>query len=398
MDDIDGLITRVQSRTVCCVKDNDDIDSSHSMIPHGESTYDEKTQSVRSLDIQFSEIERPIIMEESNKRSENIREENVVGISERDSAEAIDKNKLGKIFQRPSKNDYDKLDASPFVSEIFVKHPDEDSDKGDPLGGFLCTGSRSDGTFLHEFCSLQPDGILAKDLSVREKDILVRLNEKNTLGSLEYDHEGILELFRTLPTLKTISMVNFRSRFIFCSFALGETYNGKSETFTTVEFLLEGTKEEIIVKENSVMLTAQPPSVEALIYQRGNTSLAYQNGQLALCKSANFLTDCTHHFVVKKTLDEGFYNVYTFQVQKNKSKFLGLNGRKLEIIDGTDEAYIKSFQIEKIKRDSFLKPRGKDDMYVYYNKFKGIYEAVSRADALKDEGFGMIIIPTPCQP
>ncbi|XP_052704144.1 uncharacterized protein LOC128180246 isoform X7 [Crassostrea angulata] len=373
------------------------------MIPHGESTYDEKTQSVRSLDIQFSEIERPIIMEESNKRSErmllqNIREENVVGISERDSAEAIDKNKLGKIFQRPSKNDYDKLDASPFVSEIFVKHPDEDSDKGDPLGGFLCTGSRSDGTFLHEFCSLQPDGILAKDLSVREKDILVRLNEKNTLGSLEYDHEGILELFRTLPTLKTISMVNFRSRFIFCSFALGETYNGKSETFTTVEFLLEGTKEEIIVKENSVMLTAQPPSVEALIYQRGNTSLAYQNGQLALCKSANFLTDCTHHFVVKKTLDEGFYNVYTFQVQKNKSKFLGLNGRKLEIIDGTDEAYIKSFQIEKIKRDSFLKPRGKDDMYVYYNKFKGIYEAVSRADALKDEGFGMIIIPTPCQP
>lgn len=101
---------------------------------------------------------------------------------------------------------------------------------------------------------------------------------------------------------------------------------------------------------------------------------------------------------MKKTLDEGFYNVYTFQVQKNKSKFLGLNGRKLEIIDGTDEAYIKSFQIEKIKRDSFLKPRGKDDMYVYYNKFKGIYEAVSRADALKDEGFGMIIIPTPCQP
>lgn len=40
---------------------------------------------------------------------QNIREENVVGISERDSAEAIDKNKLGKIFQRPSKNDYDKV-------------------------------------------------------------------------------------------------------------------------------------------------------------------------------------------------------------------------------------------------------------------------------------------------
>lgn len=44
----------------------------------------------------------------------------------------------------------------------------------------------------------------------REKDILVRLNEKNTLGSREYDHEGILELFRTLPTLKTISMVTIK--------------------------------------------------------------------------------------------------------------------------------------------------------------------------------------------
>lgn len=60
-----------------------------------------------------------------------------------------------------------KLDDSPFVSEIFVKHADEDSDKGDALGGFLCTGSRSDGTFLHAFCSLQPDGILAKDFSVK---------------------------------------------------------------------------------------------------------------------------------------------------------------------------------------------------------------------------------------
>lgn len=37
-------------------------------------------------------------------------------------------------------------------------------------------------------------------------------------------------------------------------------------------------------------------------------------------------------------------------------------------------------------------------MYVYYNKSKGIYELVSRADALKDEGFGMMILQMPCQP
>lgn len=53
---------------------------------------------------------------------------------------------------------------------------------------------------------------------------------------------------------------------------------------------------DFTVKENSVKLTAEPPSVEALVYQRGNTSLTYQNGQLALCKSANLLTDCTRKF------------------------------------------------------------------------------------------------------
>lgn len=40
---------------------------------------------------------------------QNKHDENVVGISERNSAEVIDKNKLGKFFQRPSKNDYDKV-------------------------------------------------------------------------------------------------------------------------------------------------------------------------------------------------------------------------------------------------------------------------------------------------
>lgn len=36
------------------------------------------------------------------------------------------------------------------------------------------------------------------------------------------------------------------------------------------------------------------------------------------------------------------------------------------------------------------------DMYVYYNKFKGIYEVVSWVDVFKDEGFGMIIILILC--
>lgn len=38
------------------------------------------------------------------------------------------------------------------------------------------------------------------------------------------------------------------------------------------------------------------------------------------------------HFIVRKTLDEGLYMVYTFQVQKDRSKFLGINGTKLDIV------------------------------------------------------------------
>lgn len=38
------------------------------------------------------------------------------------------------------------------------------------------------------------------------------------------------------------------------------------------------------------------------------------------------------HFIVRKTLDEGLYMVYTFQVQQDRSKFLGINGTKLDIV------------------------------------------------------------------
>lgn len=286
-------------------------------------------------------------------------------------------------LQRINTQDSIELDESPFVSEIFVKHPDEDNDSGNPLGGFLCSGYRSDGTFLHAFCTLEKGGILAKDLVIKDKDILVSVNGQMTLGSFKYDHQGVLSLFWTLPLSTKISMVK---------------YNRKSETFSTMEFLLEWKKEDIIVKENSVKLMSQPPTVDALMFPRGFTSLAYQNGKLTLRKSANVMSDCAHHFIVRKTLDEGLYLVYTFQVQKDKSKFLGLNGTKLDIIDGTKDANLKKFRSEVIGRDIYLKPNGKDDMFVYYNTTKRDFELVTRTEALKEEGFGFYILSTLCQP
>eukprot|EP00105_Crassostrea_gigas_P016116 XP_011433375.2 PREDICTED: uncharacterized protein LOC105332460 [Crassostrea gigas] len=311
-------------------------------------------------------------------------EDNDVEFSETDSS-AAPGNNVRILYQRLRTQDSIQLDDSPFVSEIFVKHADEDSVKGDPLGGFLCTGSRSDGTFLHAFCSLQPDGILAKDFSVKDKDILVSLNGKKTLGSFEYDHGVVLALFRTLPMTEKISMV---------------IYNRKSETFTTIEFLLEGTKEEVIVKENSVKLMTMQPKVKVLMAQKDSTSLAVRNEELTLRQSASVMSDCTYHFIVRKWLDGGYYLKYSFQVQKNKSKFLGLNGTQLDIVNDTDVASIKTFRKEKIKRDVYLRPCGRDDLYLCFNQTRKLFELKTRehVHALKEEGCGMFMINTFCPP
>ena len=67
----------------------------------------------------------------------------------------------------PCSQFYFQLDESQYVSEIFVKHPFQDNEGGDSLGGFLCSTVRKDGSFLHAFCTLAVDGILAKDLHVK---------------------------------------------------------------------------------------------------------------------------------------------------------------------------------------------------------------------------------------
>lgn len=308
--------------------------------------------------------------------------ENVVEFSETDSPAAIGNNVRNR-YQRLNTQDSIQLDDSQFVSEIFVKHPQEDSDMGDPLGGFLCTGSRSDGTFLHAFCTLEKGGILAKDLVIKDKDILVSVNGQMTLGSFKYDHQGVLSLFWTLPLSTKISMVK---------------YNRKSETFTTIEFLLEGTKAEVIVKENSVKLMSMPPRVKVLKAQKDSTSLAVQNGELTFRNSPNVMSDCSYHFIVRKTLDEGYYLKYTFQVEKNKSKFLGLNGNQLDVVDEANVASIKAFRKWIKDRDIYLRPCGRDELYLCFNQTRKIFELKTREHVLKEEGHGMSFCTTSCSP
>lgn len=291
----------------------------------------------------------------------------------------IQRTKKGKQLKRIDTRESTLLDKSSLVSEIFVRYPKEDIDKEESLGGFISTIRRSDGAFLHAFCSLEEDGIFAKALHLKNKDILVSLNGIKILGSFTHDNADVVEMFRNLPMSKTISMVK---------------YNRRSDKFTTIEFLLEIASEEIIVKEDSVKLTNDPPMVAAIVCPRSNKSLAYTNGQLNLCNSGDVSSNCAHHFVVTKTL-AGYYLAYTFQVQIDKSKYLGLKGERLDVIDKTKG--IPMFRQEQIDRDVFLKPDGYDNKYVHYNETTGNYELGTRETAVA-ESFGVWIERTDCTP
>lgn len=100
------------------------------------------------------------------------------------------------------------------------------------------------------------------------------------------------------------------------------------------------------------------------------------------------------HFVVTKTL-AGYYLAYTFQVQIDKSKYLGLKGERLDVIDKTKG--IPMFRQEQIDRDVFLKPDGYDNKYVHYNETTGNYELGTRETAVA-ESFGVWIERTDCTP
>lgn len=322
---------------------------------------------------------------ESLEIRENIQtcnSENLVEFTETDGLTAIQRTKTGKRVQRVDTRESTQLDKSSLVSEIFVKYPKEDIDKEDALGGFISTISRSDGAYLHAFCSLEKDGIFAKDLYLKNKDILVSLNGIKILGSFTYDHAAVVELFRNLPMSRTISMVK---------------YNRKTETFTTIEFLLEISAEELMVKEDSVKLMNSEPTVEVLLCPKSYKSLAYTNGQLSLCTSGDVFSNCAHHFVVKEFIFDQ-YLVYTFQVQKDKSKYLGLKEGRLDIIDRPNDGpkEIPIFRVEIRSNEMYLRPFGFDNKYVQYNKATGAFELGTRETIT--EGGGLRRFSTNCKP
>lgn len=355
MDGIDGLI--MNGATESCCNDN-----------NGGSTCQKEEKilkCVRSLEIQDDT---------------NCNVEKLIEFTETKDLTVIQRTKKGKQMKRVDTRESTLLDKSSLVSEIFVRYPKKDIDKEESLGGFVSTILRSDGAFLHAFCSLDQNGIFAKDLHVKNKDILVSLNGIKVLGSFTHDHAGIVEIFRNLPMSKTISMVK---------------YNRQTDTFTTIEFLLEISSEEIIVKEDSVKLMNKPPTVEVLVCPKTNKSLAYTNGQLNLCHSGDVLSNCAHHFVVTETLSDLYFASYTFQVQIDESKYLCLKGGRLDVIDKSKG--ISKFRIEQIKRDLFLKSDGYDNKYIHYNNATGKYELGTWETAVAD-GLGLLMHRTDCKP
>lgn len=110
------------------------------------------------------------------KDDQNCGVENSFEFIETTELTVIQRTKKGKQLKRIDTRESTLLDKSSLVSEIFVRYPKEDIDKEESLGGFISTIRRSDGAFLHAFCSLEEDGIFAKALHLKNKDILVSLN------------------------------------------------------------------------------------------------------------------------------------------------------------------------------------------------------------------------------
>ncbi|XP_022337860.2 uncharacterized protein LOC111133630 isoform X1 [Crassostrea virginica] len=266
-----------------------------------------------------------------------------------------------------------------YMSEIFVRHPYKESPDGDPLGGFLRTREREDQTFLHTFCNLEDDGILAKDLKVKTEDILVRLNNKQILGSVEFNHCTVLEIFQTLPIETTIYM---------------EIYNQDSHLFTTIEFLLHGFKNVMVTGEN-VKLMVESPTVIALEFPRESKFLVDDNGRLSYRAVPNHKTDCSCHFVLRKYFDDkNWCSVYSFQVQKDPALYLCYNGTTL---DFTDEKSIPKFRKFDRLQEIFLTPVGKEGMYIYYNQCKTMFVLAPEREAFREEGYGLAIRQINCQ-
>lgn len=283
-----------------------------------------------------------------------------------------------RCLQRINTRTSSELDETILVSEIFVRHQREDTDKGDPLGGFLCSISRKDETNFHAFCTLDENGILAKYLHVKEKDILVSLNSAQLLESPSLYHEDVMELFKTLPIGELITMV---------------FYNRKTKLFSTVEFELKGIRqgeanEDVIVKTECVKLTSSrrlSPTVKALRIPNQSKFLLFDNGRLLYSPIPDFLRDCRCHFIVWRDLNDSTLRFeYRYQAQKDKSKYLGIRGNNLELIDGSDIGSTR-FQQEEKEGLILLKLAGGKNMIVCYNKDRGVYEALPYSAELKPE-------------
>ncbi|XP_061184800.1 uncharacterized protein LOC133192807 isoform X2 [Saccostrea echinata] len=289
--------------------------------------------------------------------------------------------KVIKSLRRVDTQISDELDTKP-TSEIFVRHQWEDTIQGDGLGGFLCSTTLKDGTNLHAFCSLDANGILAKSLHVKEKDILVSLNSAQLLDPPSISTEDVLELFRTLPIGEPINMV---------------IYSRKTKLFTFIDFQLEAIK-KVMLKTAYVKLTSSghfPPTVKALRIPNQPKFLVFDEGRLQCSQINDFLRDCRCHFIVKKSLNEDTWRFeYRYQVQKDTSKYLGIKGNTLDLMDESDKE-LTLFQQEERNGLVLLKLSRRNDMTVSFNEDRGVYEVRPHCFDLKPE-HGINMVRTNC--
>ncbi|XP_062604565.1 uncharacterized protein LOC134266332 [Saccostrea cucullata] len=308
-------------------------------------------------------------------------------------------NSLRRVDSQISK----ELDEWP-SSEIFVRHQWEDTPKGDRLGGFLCSTTLTDGTNLHAFRSLNPDGILAKFLHVKYvfdyKQHSIALNDFTSiehvdltvkkkifllvqiLDSPSFSEEDVLELFRTLPIGEPINMV---------------LYTRTTKLLSFIDFQLEATKpaivtEDIMLKTAYVNLTSSgyfSPTVKALRIPNQSKFLVSDQGRLQCSQVTNFLTNCKCHFIVRKSLNDKTWRFeYRYQVQLDPPKYLGIRGNALDLIAESKEG-LTQFQQQERHGLVFLKIPGRNDVTVSFNEDRGIYE-LRPCDCEAENGINLV--------
>ncbi|XP_048735193.1 uncharacterized protein LOC125650719 [Ostrea edulis] len=326
----------------------------------------EKTTPCELADEELKEIEKCIVHEFSFE--ENISECRRIKYDEEDKGgEAREKRRIWRI------NTCERIqfEETNNTSEVFILRRTDEQDIGSrkPLGGFISSIKRKDGSHLHRFETVDPSGLLFKSFLIRDCDILVSLNSNDVSRLPPVSHEEVVEIFQNILMDESSTMTICRTR--------GEKYTFFKLLFCLRE-ILEAWEEDPddIKKANIQDLSGMDNKLLVSLKISNIYSFLFNNdGHLGIGKIENVYTDCKGHFIVRQSVnvnavDFNFTNVYSFQSETDRSKFLGLtpDGKTIDLVPGKPDDEHVLFRNYQNRSEAFLRPCKDPSMAVFFNE------------------------------